>query len=442
MTAVSIFRVVFALSVVVGATALVGTAFDRVRRRDLYALLVGVAAAATAAWVVFALDPSGKLAVPAGGITAALVAVVGAVALQRGIARARRVEDTVRRAAEAVDGVIAREAEQRAAELERVLARARADSLSVIAEEERRIAEERRALIAEREAQAANELGAALGATQQRIEQRLAAWAEDLDRAQAQLTDQLQRLSVRQKRVIEEAEGRLSADAERLESESEAQRAGLVKLREDLERATEESIAAANAELDAHGVERRRALHELSERLRRRERELRDLIQHEEAEAMQRLQTMFTDVERRLVERVERLIERTTSQHAEQAALQFSDAIKHSREDAARRLSRELDRAVQQFLHQAETVIADRLANVGEVAAQRLNRRLSEADASLAARRDNVAAALEERFVAAEEEVRRRLEELQADADAQRAVLEARLHELQRRVESVLAQTS
>src|SRR4029077_5742099 len=113
----------------------------------------------------------------------------------------------------------------------------------------------------------------------------------------------------------------------------ETQRTALVKRREDLARATEEAIAGANAELESHGSERRRALHELSERLRRRERELREIIEREEAEAMQRLQVMFADVERRLVERLERVVERTIGQHAEAATIQFADAIKSSRED-------------------------------------------------------------------------------------------------------------
>src|SRR5205823_13190735 len=106
---------------------------------------------------------------------------------------------------------------------------------------------------------------------------------------------QLHRLAGRQRRLIEEAEERLTADAERLESESEAQRAGLVKLREELERATEESIAAARAELDAHAADRRRALHGLGERLRRPARELHERIEREETEAVQRIQSRFAD---------------------------------------------------------------------------------------------------------------------------------------------------
>ena len=156
---------------------------------------------------------------------------------------------------------------------------------------------------------------------------------------------------------------------------------------------------------------------------------------------MQRLQAMFTDVERRLTGRLERVVERTSGQHAEAATIQFAEAIKSSREEAGRRLSRELDRAVQAFTHEAEQVIAERLANVGEVAAQRLDRRLAETDAAVGERRDVVAAALEQRFAGAEQELRDKLEALAADGEAARAVLEARLHELQRRLDNALAQT-
>src|SRR5205814_6505795 len=141
--------------------------------------------------------------------------------------------------------------------------------------------------------------------------------SEDLERAQGNLFEQLQRLGDRQRRLIEEAEERLAADAERLESESDVQRKALVKIREEVERATEHSIANARAELEAHTVERRQALNELAERQRRREQELRDALEREQSEALQSIQSMFTDVERRLVERLERVVERTTAQHAD-----------------------------------------------------------------------------------------------------------------------------
>ena len=50
----------------------------------------------------------------------------------------------------------------------------------------------------------------------------------------------------------------MAADAQRLESESEVQRGTLVKLREEVARAAEQSIEAARAELETHAVERGR----------------------------------------------------------------------------------------------------------------------------------------------------------------------------------------
>jgi hypothetical protein len=432
---ITIFQILFAASVVIAAVSLALAVRDRIPRRLLWAVTALVAAGTVAAWVAFGLGPEVRLAAAAAGLTASLLAVSGALGVQWGVSRALRIARSVAAASETLQAIIDKDAQDRAAELERVLARARADSMSLLADEERRIAEERRLSIAEREEAAGRELTEALDATQRRVEQRLTEWGEDLERAQGHLTDQLQRLAARQKRLIEEAEERLAADAEGLESESEAQRAGLVKLREDLQRATEESIATGRAELDTHSADRRRALHELGERLRRREREIREAISREETEALQRIQAIFADVERRLVDRLERVVERTTTQHADAAAMQFADTIKRSREEAARRLTRELDRAVEAFTKEAETVISERLTNVGGAAEQRLDRRLLEAGAAIDAQRDEIVAALEQRFAAAEDELRQRLEGLAADGEAERGILEARLHELSRRID-------
>jgi hypothetical protein len=91
------------------------------------------------------------------------------------------------------------------------------------------------------------------------------------------------------------------------------------------------------------------------------------------------------------------------------------------------------------FTRQAESVIQERIENVGQTAAQRLERRLADADAGIATRRDEVVAAVEQRLAAAERDLRLRLDELAADADAQRGILEARLFELQRRIDAALA---
>jgi hypothetical protein len=225
-----------------------------------------------------------------------------------------------------------------------------------------------------------------------------------------------------------------------LAAESDTQRAALVKLREDLQHSAEETIAASHADLEAHAIERRRALHELNERLRRRERELRERIEREESDAVQRIQAIFGDIERRLVERLERVVERTTAQHAEAATVEFTEAIKRSREDSARRLARELDRAVAAFAHQAQGLLNERLSTVGEGATQRLERQLTDATATIERHRDQLVAGLEQRLLAVEGDFRRRLEDLAADSEAERGVLEARLHELSQRIEQTLGQ--
>jgi exonuclease VII large subunit len=163
------------------------------------------------------------------------------------------------------------------------------------------------------------------------------------------------------------------------------------------------------------------------------------LVEREQAEALQSIQSTFSDVERRLVERLERVVDRTTAQHVDAAALQFADAIKQSREDSARRLTRELERAVESFVHQAESLMSERLANVGQAATQQLDRRLATAEAAIATRRDEVVETFEQRLAAAEQELRQRLDDLAADSTAARDVLDARLFELQRRLDAALA---
>jgi hypothetical protein len=436
---VDVLRVAFAVSIVLAAISVVGAAFDRLSQRVVYGIAIVIGLGVIAGWVLFALDPSTDLAISAAGMTASLLAAVAAIGVRRGVTYARTTEAEIEKAEARLAAVAERGADERAAELERVLARARAESLSLIADDERRIVESRRAAIAEREQVAAQELSDTLADTQRRVEQRLASWSKDLELAQANLFTQLQTLAGRQRRLIEEAEERLAADAERLESESEVQRVAFVKLRDEVERATEQSIATAREELEAHTVERRQSLHELTERLRLRERELREAVEREQAEALQGIQAAFKDVERRMVERLERVVERTITQHSDAAAVQFADAIKRSREDSAKRLSRELERAVESFAHSAESMMSERLDNVGQAAAQRLDRRLADAETAITARRDEVVAAVEQRLAAAEQDLRQRLDELAADGEAERGVLEARLFELQRRVDAALA---
>jgi len=434
-------QIVFAVSAGVAALTLLGVAFDRIRRRLLVALAVFEGVVATAAWVGFGLRPGTNTATAAGGITVAFVAQLAAVKLRELLRASRRVDDQLARAQGRINSLIAREAEERNTELERTLTRARADSASILAEQERRMAEERRAAAAERARVAEEELGKALTSAQQQVEVRLVAWRDDLERAQRGVADQLAQLAQRQKQLIAEAEARIATDAERLEAESEQQRASLVRLRDELARASQEAVAAGSTELEAYASERRRSLHELNERIRKRERQLTELIEREEADATRRIQAGFADVERRQLEQLERILSRASSSYADAATQQFADAIKSSREAAAVRLSRELDRAVQAVGREAQTVLADRLAQVGDAGAQRLERRQAQVEAGLDRQRTEAMEAFEARLLQAEQELRRRLDTLAADTEAERAVLDARLRELAKRIDETLART-
>jgi uncharacterized phage infection (PIP) family protein YhgE len=438
---VAVAQIVFGLTAAVTAGSLLAAAYDRADRRVLLALALVIGVGAVAAWVAFVLRRDAALAVVAGGMTLAFCAELLAVRIRDLLRAAGRVDEQLARAQSRLHSLVAREAEERAAELERVLARARADSASLLTEQERRIAEERRAAAAERSQASVDELGEALTRTQQQIEARFNAWNDDLERAQNAVVDQLAQLAQRQKQLISEAESRIAADAERLEAESEQQRAGLVRLRDDLARATQEAVTAGSSELDSFAAERRRALHELNERIRRRERQMSELIEREETEAMRRIQAGFAEVERKQIEQLDRILQRATTSYSDAAAQQFADTVRGTREAAATRLSRELDRSVQAFAREAQTVLGERLSQVGDAGAQRLERRLAQVTEGLERQRAEAIANFEARLTQAEQDLRRRLDTLSADAEAERAVLEARLRELARKIDETLART-
>ena len=441
MDLVTIAQIVFAVTAVVTTLSIVGAAFDRLDRRLLISLAILIGFAAVAAWIAFALRPGTSLAVVAGGMTLAFGAELIAVRLKDLVRAAGRVDEQLARAQSRLHSLVAREAEERAAELELVLARARADSSSLLAEQERRIAEERRVAAAERSRVAVDELGDALTAAQQQIEARFNAWTDDLERAQHAVVDQLAQLGQRQKQLISEAEARIAADAERLEAESEQQRAGLVRLRDEITRASQEAVAGGTSELESFAAERRRALHELNERIRRRERQMAELIEREETDAMRRIQAGFADVERKQIEQLERILKRATSSYSDAAAQQFADTVRGTREAAATRLSRELDRSVQAFAREAQTVLGERLSQVGDAGAQRLERKLTQVTEGLERQRDEAMSNFEARLTQAEHDLRRRLDVLAADTETERAVLEARLRELARKIDETLART-
>ena len=430
------FQIAFAAGVVLATLTLVLAAVRAVGRLVLAIFAVLVSGAAVAGWVLFALRDGRTLGLSAAGLTACAIAAWASLILRRALRHAETIDEQLETTQATLRDLIEQEAADRTAELDRTLARARADSVSLLVDEERRIAEERRNEFAQREHEVVASLTAALTATQAQVEQRLTSWAQDLDRAAEATKARLAELTTNQKRLLADVEGRIASDADRLAGESEEQRAALTRLRAEYEKTLEEALAVARAELDTHAADRRRALHELDERLRRREKELMERIEREELEAAQRIRAGFEDVQRRQIEQMERIVQRATTTYSDEAAAQMAALVKSGREHAAQRLSRELDRSVEVFAREAEAVLAERLAHVGDAGAQRLERRLTDATTALERQRDEWMNALDGRVAELEADVRRRLEDLGADAEAERAVLEARLQELVRRFDA------
>jgi hypothetical protein len=383
--------------------------------------------------------------VTAVAIVLAAVAVVAVgtlvpalVSLRRAVRRLSSMETELESGRGIFADTVRREADARAEELERTLARSRADSISLLAEEERRYAEERRALVAERERAATAKLSEALTVAQQRIEQRISTWAADFERTQQSLAEELRRLGERQKKLHLDVDARIGSDTDALEAAGEEQRAALQRMREELARSASEVASAASAELEQHAAERRRALHEIADRLSRREHELTEQVGREANEAAEHLKSALADVERRHVEGLERVVSRASARYSEEVLQQFEQSARSAREDAARRLSRELDLAIERFTREAEGMIAERLTQAGDAAAARVEQRLTSLHASLDRQRDDIITALERHASESEQQMRDRLEALAADAEAERGILDARLGELSRRIDEAL----
>src|SRR4029079_10818286 len=92
---------------------------------------------------------------------------------------------------------------------------------------------------------------------------------------------------------------RCSAAPERSDTASKEHGERLATLEAQFTKAAGELSQESQEQLEAQERERRRALHEGSERLRPRDGGLRERIGAEEAEAIQRIQAGFADIERR-----------------------------------------------------------------------------------------------------------------------------------------------
>jgi hypothetical protein len=433
-----VFEIVFATAVLLAGAALAGAAVQRAGKRTLTGIAGAIGVGAVAAWVAFALAPSRELAVAATGLLACVAAAVGAIALRRGLAHARRLDDDLERIKSELDETVRAEVRARNADLERTLARSRADSLSAFAEQERNLAENRRKALHESEQRLRHGLAEAFSKVQGQVERRLAAWHQDLDRAQRQLSGRLESIAARERTLIEALEARLDADAERLKTADEEQRAALARLREELGRAAAEAAATATAELEVHATERRRALHQVAERLTVRERDMLRRVEREETDASRRIQSGFSEVERRQVEQLERVLDRAASRFVDAAAHEFEGTVKSAREEAARRLARELERAVQSFAREGESLLAERLAQLGDAGSMRLEKKLAQTATALERQQEDFVANLGRRLGDAESDFRERISALAAEEEVERAALEARLGEIARRIEETV----
>jgi len=376
---------VFGFSLAAAAATFVAVALGRLgsARAALVATALGILAVlgrvAAALELVLELGDGIALALAAGGIAACAAAAGCTVVLARSLERLGSAGRLTDAAIAQLDAVLAVHAEERAAELERTLLRERSHASHLLGEQERELAGKRRDEVARQIETARNELGGTLASLQDELRRRLGAWTADLNRGQLEFKEQLDRLSHRQREAIAEYDARLEADAIRLRSASEEQRRVLAEIRAEFETLAGKLLEEGRAELDVHAAERRRALHEVGERLRARERTMRELVEREEAEARARLSSELPEVERRFVEQLARQLNRATTRAVEEGERRFDAQIREAREKSAERLGRELDRYVDDFARRAEKDVSDRIAQVAQVTADRLQKRLAEA---------------------------------------------------------------
>jgi gas vesicle protein len=374
--------IIFAAGVAVVAVSFALVVLDRASERGLIrctAILGFAALAATGALGVNLVESFMRaelLVLAAGGLAAAALAEAGLVALVRGLRRGRSLESLTDAARDQLAVFLEKHTSEREAELERTLAREEANAIHALGTQQRRLAEERRDTIARQADKARAELAEAVASEQERLERRLTAWAADLDRGQRRLEGQLADLAARQREALAAFDAQLTADSDRVAAASEEHRAAISELRAEFSRVATQLFDDGKTEIEGLVGERRRALQEMSERLRMTERALGDEVERQEADARRRLASAFQDAERRQLERFEKALERAAGRLTDDAERRFEAQIRKEREKAAERLSRELDKAVAEFARSAEKHVSDRIGQVAQETAERLEARL------------------------------------------------------------------
>jgi hypothetical protein len=310
VSSVSNLEVVAAAAIALAVVSLALAAFGRRVRRIVIALSVVTGLLAVGALVAIVLDPSHDLLAGAIGASAAFTASLGAIALSAGAERARRIDRELERGRMQLRSLIDDEVRRRVGELDRVLARARADSSSQLAEQERGLAETRQHAIAESEQAVRENLAQMLAEAQRNVEEKITGWRRDLGRSEDALARQVSELIRESQRQIQEMRARIEADGDRIASESEEHRSAIRRLREEMSESVEQALAGNDDELEKFVNERRRAIQEVIERLERREHDLVDRVEREETELQRRIQAGAAEIERHQVEQLQRFTER------------------------------------------------------------------------------------------------------------------------------------
>ncbi len=435
---VAAVEITLAVCLAIVVASFIGVAYWRVPERWLLAgiaLLVGLAGAAAIILVVAIATGAWDwepLAVAFGGLVAVALAEAGALGLSRGLDRLRTVDNEGALILGQLDDVLAASAEQRAKELEQTLARERAETIHLVSQEERRIRDERRTAMSREAELAGNELIESVTGNQQRLEHRLASWSSDLERAQQQLKARLEELIRKQSDALRDHEARLGVHATEVAALEEEQDEAITRVRSELDRAIVDSAEGAKSEIEAHAAERRKALHEVGERLRARERSMREQVDREEVEVRAQLTNEIAEVERRALEQLGRLMDRAVLRLGEDAERRFDVQLRDAREKTADRLSRELELSMETFTRSAEKEVAARIAEAAQSSAIKLQRQIDDvvraAEAQTTISNERIQA-LTERLERSLEAAHERLAEFEANVELE---LSAKLGEIER----------
>ncbi len=293
----------------------------------------------------------------AGSVTLAAALAVALVVMRR---RGPRVDDAMATARTALREVVSEQTLAHADEIRRILARERADLVSGMAAEERANAERRRAEFAEREREYGESLFGRLADVESRLDERVRGFVDDLDRAQRHLEAQVRRLEQRLGQAITDVEARIESEATELGSTADEQKRVIHRLRDELERAAGQAVTEALDELEQHTTERRRAVGEITDKLRARETAMAESVEKAETDVRARLDVVLVEWERRQSDRLTRVTEREIERHVQVASVAFDERMRDLREDALTQLRRELDRAIEALV---QTELVRRLEN-------------------------------------------------------------------------------